>query len=141
MNVSYDKASDTVNIVGASANNVSESASVGNKSGDVIVPSDTANEQILPQSQADVYYKVDDIEASELRTYFVKFDENNTVVIRVGGSSGEELTINRKKSVSDKQGNLYFPESFYLQYLTKEQLSKFQKYTYDANTNKTTPVN
>ncbi|SDE82485.1 Copper amine oxidase N-terminal domain-containing protein [Fontibacillus panacisegetis] len=133
MNVSYDKASDSINIVDSGSENIDS-----NPNKQTTTDESIKNEQSQTQ-QSEIYYLISEVE-NEISTYFVRF-ENSKVVIRVGGSSGEELTINRMKSVHDKEGNSYFPESFYLQYLTKEQLNKFQKYTYDSNTSITTPVN
>ncbi|SDE82507.1 Copper amine oxidase N-terminal domain-containing protein [Fontibacillus panacisegetis] len=132
MNVSYDKASDSINIVDSGSENVDSNPNKQTTTGEAV-----KNEQSQTQ-QSEIYYLSTEVE-KVFKIQYVRF-ENNKIVIRVGESE-KELIINQKPSNTDNDGNFYRPESFYLQYLTKEQLSQFQRYIFDLSGSKATPVN
>ncbi|MNW34051.1 hypothetical protein D3C74_110200 [compost metagenome] len=133
MNVSYDKASESINIV--DSNNA-----VNNSEGNSSVQTTSNDTELTNQTQqAEVYYKHEDIEKI-FNTFFVG-SKNDKIIIRVGGENGSEYEITHKKTLYDNNKNEYRIEEFYLQFLTKEQLNQFKKYTYDNNTKQVIPVN
>ncbi|MBA9087634.1 hypothetical protein FHR92_004119 [Fontibacillus solani] len=134
MNVSYDKASDSINIF--SLSNVSSNTSEGVNNGSNAGSTPTTQEQ-----NATFYYKTSDVQASEFYAYFISYDDEKRAIIRVGGKDGVEYRLKMFGIVLGKDTKEYRSEEFYLQYLTKEQLSRFQKYTYNPKTSETTPVN